>query len=435
MSLITPHSIVSLVALGMALAFLSADSRSPTSQALAVSLGTTGIAIFLNVTILADTLRVPAWSGLLAIPDAVALIAMLEWLLRVRRTIPAARELNTAFGDRILRVGQFATLCYAAASIVAPQLRVDYFLRAASTPGTLSTWQFWLFAGPIELAALTGMVAIGLLLRRRPDRMEKTRVLAMASAVPFFLAGFILPLEISAVSVAVGEIILLVGAVHYQTLQGQRGMFLSRFLSPDVARLVSERGLRSAMQENQLDISVVCCDLRGFTAYAQARPSWQVLQVLREYYDAVGRVVAEFGATIKDYAGDGILILVGAPLPAADHAVRALEMARRIRSVCAQLTPRWSEGGPRLGLGIGVASGPVTVGVIGSALHLEYTAVGNAVNLAARLCEQAIDGDILLDSGTRALLSDSALPEQMELRAAVQVKGFAEPVALYALPV
>src|SRR3546814_10050422 len=80
---------------------------------------------------------------------------------------------------------------------------------------------------------------------------------------------------------------------------------MSRFLSPQVARLVAEQGLARAMQEDHREITIVCCDLRGFTPYAAARSSSQVLQVLREYYDAVGDVVSRYGATIKDFAGDG----------------------------------------------------------------------------------------------------------------------------------
>jgi class 3 adenylate cyclase len=175
---------------------------------------------------------------------------------------------------------------------------------------------------------------------------------------------------------------------------------------------------------------VVVSDLRGFTAYAQAHPSSRVIQVLRDYYDAVGKVVADYGGTIKDFAGDGILILVGAPLPAADHAAIGLRIAHRVRAASREVTDRWSNGPHRLGIGIGVASGFVTVGVIGSASRLEYTAVGPAVNLASRLCEHALDGEILVDERTREL----AATVPLEMRDTIEVKGFADAVPLYALP-
>lgn len=427
---ISLHSLVSLVALGMALAFISADASSRTSQALALSLAATGVAIFLNVSLIDLAAEVPPWSGWLAIPESIALIAMLEWLLRVRRTLPAAPGMNTRGGDRLLRVGQVSAALYSVFAIAAPELRVQYFVRAATRPASLLDWQFWLFALPIELAALCGLASILLLLNRKPDRTEKIRVLAMAVAVPFFLAGFILPADVAAVSCVIGEMVILLGSVRYYMQQGERGQFMARFLSPDVARLVNERGLKHAMQENQLEITVVCCDLRGFTPFAAAAPSSEVLRVLREYYDAVGVVVAEFGGTIKDYAGDGILILVGAPITLPDHAARGIEMARRIRAVGRTLTRTWSGRGARLGLGIGVASGVVTVGIIGSSAQLEYTAVGSAVNLSSRLCEQATDGEILIDARTRSL----APADTLEARAPLVVKGFAEPVALFAAP-
>lgn len=426
---ISLHTLVSLIALGMALAFLSVDAASRTSQALAVSLGATGVAIFLNVSLIDLAARPPAWSGWLAIPESLALMAMLEWLLRVRRTLPAAANLNTRFGDRTLRVGQISAALYSVFAILAPELRVQYFFRAAMRPESLQDWQFWLFAAPIEIAALTGLVGIVLLLRRRPDRIEKLRVLAMAFAVPFFLMGFVLPHDLAAVSCVIGEIILLIGSVHYYMAQGQRGQFMARFLSPDVARLVAERGLQRAMQENQLEITVVCADLRGFSPFAATHPSAHVLRVLREYYDAVGEVVAAHGATIKDYAGDGVLVLVGAPLPMADHPARGIALARQIRSACERLATQWRRESWDLGIGVGVASGTVTVGIIGSAA-LEYTAVGPAVNLACRLCEQAARGEILIAERTRQL----APTEAMEPRPPLTVKGFAEPVGLYAVP-
>lgn len=426
----TPHVLVSLIALGMAYAFLTADAQNRTSQALALSLASTGVSIFLNVSLVELAEHPPAWSGLLAIPDSVALVAMLEWLLGVRRTLPAARNLNTRFGDRILRVGQRIAMLYSVFSIAAPDWRIHYFMRAGEHPEVIGTWQFWLFSLPIELSGLTALVAIGLLLNRRPERNERVRVIAMAAAVPFFLAGFVLPYDWASISCVLGEIILMVGATRYYMVQGQRGQFMARFLSPDVARLVAERGLSTAMQENQLEITIVSCDLRGFTAYARVRPSKEVLQVLREYYDAVGAVVGEFGGTIKDYAGDGILVLVGAPLPLEDHAKRGVDLARRIREVCSDAAKRWSADGVPIGIGVGVASGVVTVGVIGSALQLEYTAVGSAVNLASRLCEQAANGEILLDARTQSLADAPSVVQRTPLR----VKGFEEPVQLYAVP-
>ncbi|GAC1629451.1 MAG: hypothetical protein NVS9B10_20640 [Nevskia sp.] len=429
MNPIIPQVLVSLVALGMGLAFISADRDSPTSRALSLALGFIGISIFLNGSYLPQAEAHPQLTGWLAIPESAAIATVLEWLLRVRRTVPA-RDLDTAGGDWMLRLGQFSGLLYSIFAIAAPRVRMHDFLFAASNPEVFTRPGFWLFATPILLATLAGLTSTLLLLRRRPDRPERIRVLGLAAAVPFLTAGFILSPDAAAVSVLLGEMIMLIGAVHYHVLQGQRGQFMSRFLSTQVAELVRDRGMKSAMEQNYLEITVVVSDLRGFTAYAQAHPSSRVIQVLRDYYDAVGAVVAEFGGTIKDYAGDGILILVGAPIPMADHAAVALRMANRVRAATRLVTDQWSSEQHRLGIGIGVASGFVTVGVIGSASRLEYTAVGPAVNLASRLCEPALDGEILIDGRTRELAGEPAV----EPRSPIAVKGFNEPVSLYALP-
>jgi class 3 adenylate cyclase len=242
-------------------------------------------------------------------------------------------------------------------------------------------------------------------------------------------AGFILPMSAAALSVLIGEIIFLVGSVHYHVLQGNRGAFMSRFLSPQVAAMVRDRGLESAMEQKSLEVTVICCDIRGFTPYAQANAPSRVIQVLREYYDAVGKIVAEFGGTIKDFAGDGILILLGAPLPVENQAQRGIDMARRIREAAREVVKRHSTGAHRLGLGVGVATGQVAVGIIGSSSRLEYTAVGAAVNLASRLCELAADGEILIDCRTGEMAGQDGL----KARDPLSVKGYEQPVPLFAV--
>jgi class 3 adenylate cyclase len=429
MSSILPQILVSLVALGMALAFVLADRNSPTSRALSAALGSLGLAIVLNAAWFSRASPASPLPGWLALPEAASLIAFLEWALRVRRMLPA-RAMDTRAGDLALRLGQFLGVIYALLSLAFPQIRSRDFLFAVNGAASLERPGFWLFAAPILLASLTGLIAIVLLLNRRPDRAERIRVLALIAASPFLLSGFVLRIEMAPLSVMIGEMIFLIGSMQYYVLQGQRGQFMSRFLSSQVAELVRERGLDGAMQQNFIEITAVVSDLRGFTAYAQAHPSSSVIEVLRQYYDAAGQVVADYNGTIKDFAGDGILVLVGAPIVMQNHAAVGLAIARRLRETAREVTARWSSAEHRLGIGLGVASGFVTVGVIGSASRLEYTAVGPAVNLASRLCEHAGDGEILVDDRTRELAAD----EPLGLREPIAVKGFSDPVNLFALP-
>ena len=426
---LTQYALVALMALGMALAFIVADRHSATSRALAVTFAFIGISLDLGIVV-GVQYPVPMWLlGWFGIADAVAMIALLEWILRVRQTVPAG-ALNTRTGDVVLRLGQGAGVAYAVLSVALPELRATEFLGALTERESVSGPGFWLFAGPIGFGCVCALGGILLLLNRRPDRSERVRVLAMVAAIPFLAGSMIVGLQYSALVMAIGLLVFLVGAVEYHVLQGQRGQFMSRFLSPQVADLVSRRGLAHAMRESLQDLSVVCCDLRGFTAYAQAHPSPHVLRVLREYYDAVGEVVGRHGATIKDFAGDGVLVLVGAPLAQPDHAQVGVQVAREIRAAVREVVRRASSPTHRLGVGVGVASGPVTVGVIGSSGRYEYTAVGPAVNLASRLCELARDGEVLLAAATT---EQAHCREALEARSAVTVKGYAEPVALFNL--
>jgi class 3 adenylate cyclase len=433
----TPHIITALLAVGMALAFVVADRSSPTSRALALFLTSIGVSIGVGSQIaypLHYAGRIAWWDGVFALPEAAAFYFAYEWILRVRRTVPAA-GLQTAGPDRLLRIAQALAVFYALMCLAFPRLRVEKFLGAGFHEVFMAAEpEFWVFALPLTISLVLSLFSGLLMLRRRPDRAEAMRLIAFAVAAPFMASGVILPNEVAPVSTAVGLLIFLVGAVQYHVVQGRRAQFMSRFLSPAVAELVGRRGLKSATDEQTLELSVVCCDLRGFTAFTAATESKKVIEILREYYDAVGAAAAECGGTIKDQAGDGVLILVGAPIPYPDHALRALALARRIRERGMAITTRWSDAEMRLGVGVGVASGFVTVGVIGGASRLEYTAVGPAVNLAARLCSEAAHGEILIDAHCVELLNAEARAQHsLQPGLALQLKGFQQPVQSYTL--
>jgi len=432
----TPHIITSLLAMGMALSFIIADRSSPTSRALALFLASVGLAIGVGSQIAYPRHYVGDiawWDGLFAIPEALAFFFAYEWILRVRRTVPAA-GLKTSGPDRLLRIAQVLTMVYVLAALVFPRMRVERFLNAGFHEVFMAREpEFWLFALPLTISLLLSLFSGLLMLRRRPDRAESLRLIAFAVAAPFMASGIVLPNTVAPVATAVGLLIFLVGGVQYHVIQGRRAQFMSRFLSPAVAEMVGRRGLKSATDEQTIELSVVCCDLRGFTAFTAATESRKVISILREYYDAVGAAATECGGTIKDQAGDGVLILVGAPIPYPDHAQRALRLAAAIRKSGMEITARWSDADLRLGVGIGVASGFVTVGVIGAASRLEYTAVGPAVNLASRLCSEAVHGEILIDARTIELLGEESKRHRLIPGEALKLKGFQQPVQSYAL--
>jgi class 3 adenylate cyclase len=430
----TAPIISALIAFGMALAFILADRRAPSSRALASFLAAVGLSIAVTTQIelpYIESGNYPWWGGVFALPEVFAFLFGYEWLLRVRRTIPAG-NLKIRVADNALRVAQVLALVYAALAVALPQRRIDEFNGVGLVANGLQPG-FFLFAVPLGLSLLLGITAGLITLRRRPDVAERKRLVAFAAAAPFMASSMVLPVEIAPVAGAVGLLILLVGAVQYHVIQGQRAQFLSRFLSPQVAQLVREQGLSTATHEQTLELSVVSCDLRGFTAFSTAAPPQRVVTILREYYDAVGAAAARVGGTIKDQAGDGVLILVGAPIAYADHARRALELATLLREIGRELSAQWSDGALHLGLGVGVASGLVTVGIIGAGSRLEYAAVGPAVNLAARLCSEAAHGEVRVDGRTAALAEAKARAISLLPADPLTLKGFRDPVPNFLL--
>ncbi len=431
----TAAVIVALLAIGMSLAFILADRRSPTSQALSTFLLFVGMSIAIDVLWVLPMraeLGVVFWEGILVLPQAFSVVFAFEWVLRVRQTIPA-ENLNTQGPDRLLRLAQAMALAYLMAAIAFPQQRATHFGNLVLYPGDRVHWSFWLFFVPLGLSIVIGTAATLFTLFRRPDRAEVRRLVAFAIGAPIMASGIVLPPQVAPLATTLGLLVLLVGSVQYHVAQGQRAQFLSRFLAPQVASLVTRRGLKSATEEKTLELSVVCCDLRGFTAFTAATSSRRVIEILREYYDAVGLAAAACGGTIKDQAGDGVLILVGAPIEYTDHAQRAIALARQIRQVGIALTRQWSNQEMQLGVGVGVASGFVTVGVIGGASRLEYTAVGPPVNLASRLCSEAAHGEVLVDQRTTELVSSTAAQNALVVGNRLELKGFAAPVQSYAL--
>ncbi len=199
---------------------------------------------------------------------------------------------------------------------------------------------------------------------------------------------------------------------------------LSKFLSPEVTRLVREQGIEATLAQKTLDITVVCCDLRGFTAFTNRNGAHQMATVLREYYETVVEVAKRFGGTVKDFAGDGVLILVGAPVSRDDHPQAGLDLARDVLESVSALVARFTTSTLPLGVGVGVATGPCAVGAIGSQSRLEYTAVGTAVNLASRLCSQATHGQLVICLAT----ADKVRQNPDWVKEQAQLKGIDEPV-------
>lgn len=203
---------------------------------------------------------------------------------------------------------------------------------------------------------------------------------------------------------------------------------LKRFLAPQVAELIDRTGDDHVLDGRRVEVVVVFCDLRGFTSFsAQAEPE-AIIDVLREYYDALEKVVAAHSATLVNFFGDGVMVLLNAPVAIPDPAVCAIRMCSDMQVSVQKLLLQWRVAHPQLGFGIGVAMGPATVGRIGSGGRLNYTAIGNVVNLASRLCSSAADAEILVDEVAAAAAGPSAPLVELDART---LKGFDRPVPVF----
>jgi class 3 adenylate cyclase len=202
---------------------------------------------------------------------------------------------------------------------------------------------------------------------------------------------------------------------------------LARFMSPEIAETVHRSGVPASTHCEIYSLTAVSIDLRGFTRFTQRHGAERMVEVLQDYYAAVIEAAEEYGATVKDFAGDGALVLVGAPFPRADHTRAGLRLARDMLIQVREVTARWQTDDTPLGAGIGIASGECAVGALGlPSSQLEYAAVGTAVNLSSRLCDIAKDGQILMAAGTaraleeapgwrREIVTLSGVPESVEV--------------------
>lgn len=167
---------------------------------------------------------------------------------------------------------------------------------------------------------------------------------------------------------------------------------LKRFLAPQVAELVDRAGSDDLLDARRMDVVVAFVDLRGFTSFSARTEPDTIMSVLGAYYEALSEIIMRHGATLTNLSGDGLMVLVNAPVPCPDPALRAAGLVMEMRAAGQDLVADWRAHGHGLGCGIGLAMGPATVGRIGSRSRIDYTAIGHVVNLASRLCAAASDG-------------------------------------------
>jgi len=209
--------------------------------------------------------------------------------------------------------------------------------------------------------------------------------------------------------------------VDQQVEELERVGRLRRYLSPQLADLIISSGDESILESHRRQITVVFCDLRGFTAFAETAEPEEVMAVLAEYYEALGALVRAADGTLDHFAGDGMMVFFNDPLPQPDHAERAVRLACAMRERAADLARGWRRAGHELGFGVGVAAGYATLGRIGFEGRYDYTAIGSVANLAARLCGEAQGGQILVPARLFGMVEDVIDAEPI---GALTLKGF-----------
>jgi class 3 adenylate cyclase len=203
---------------------------------------------------------------------------------------------------------------------------------------------------------------------------------------------------------------------------------LRRFLSPQIADLVVSSGDEALLESHRREITAVFCDLRGFTAFADAVEPEEVMLVLGQYHEALGKLIHRFEGTLEQFSGDGVMVFFNDPLPCPDAPERAVRMAVAMRNRTWELAEGWSPLGYDLHLGVGIAQGHATLGRIGFEGRSDYAAIGSVVNLAARLCERAEPGQILISQRVQAATSGIVISHSL---GELALRGFTRPTPAY----
>jgi class 3 adenylate cyclase len=202
---------------------------------------------------------------------------------------------------------------------------------------------------------------------------------------------------------------------------------LRRFLAPQLAQAIVSAGDDKMLENHRREVVAVFCDLRGFTSFSETAEPEDIMAVLAEYHGAVGPLIRKYEGTLDRFTGDGMMVFFNDPLPCPDAPERAARLAIEMRDAVAALAPTWRRRGHVLGVGIGMAQGYATLGRIGFEDRFDYTAIGAVINLAARLCADAGDGQILTSGRLAASVGETVEVEQLGERA---LRGMSRSIAV-----
>jgi len=276
-------------------------------------------------------------------------------------------------------------------------LRGDWMRRAPE----------WANAGTTAFAALSATAAVALIGSALWATAATLLVMGLAVAAACF--AFTGGVWLDAAAPALGAAVAYAGvmAANYVTEgRGRRRVreMFGRYLDPRVVQQLAEGGGELELGGKRVPLTILFSDIRGFTALSERLPAETVVEMLCDYLGAMTEIVFRHGGTLDKFIGDAVMAFWGAPLPTPDHARRAVDCALEMTAELERLNARWAAAGRMadLRIGIGINTGEAVVGNIGSLKHkLDYTAIGDAVNLASRL--ESLNKDM----GTTIIISDS----------------------------
>jgi class 3 adenylate cyclase len=213
------------------------------------------------------------------------------------------------------------------------------------------------------------------------------------------------------------------------TTHGEQIRRLKRFLAPQVAQFALSCDETELRHVKRREITVLFCDLRGFTAFAEVAAPEDVMEVLRQYHHTLGSLVTAYDGTLERFTGDGVMVYFDQPA-VETQAAKAVRMALRVRERVGQLCAVWRRWGYDLDLGIGIALGFASVGTIGFEGRYDYAAIGPVTNLASRLCEHAAPGQILISQRLYASIQHTVVADPV---GSLTLGGFHGPVPAYSV--
>jgi adenylate cyclase len=216
--------------------------------------------------------------------------------------------------------------------------------------------------------------------------------------------------------------------VQDQVEQLERVGRLRRFLPAQLADLIISSGDDSFLNGHRREITVMCCDLRGFTAFAETAEPEDVWEILGEYHAALGDLISRFEGTLERFTGDGLVVFFNDPIPCDDAPLRSVRMALAMRQRVQELADGWQRRGHELAFGVGIAQGYATLGRIGFSGRFDYASIGSVTNLASRLCAEAAPWQIIITQRVNAAAEDLVVSRFV---GELSLRGFSRPVRAF----